>query len=49
MLYLKISRRINLLKFPRAISRVTVELKTSVSEISSASIVRVDPDDGFII
>jgi hypothetical protein len=27
-----------------AISRVNVELKTSVSEISTVSIIRVDPD-----
>jgi hypothetical protein len=38
------------LKSSRATSRVNVELKTNVSEISSVSIIRVDiyadPDDG---
>jgi hypothetical protein len=35
-----------MLKVYRAISWVNVELKTNVSEISSASIIRVDPGDG---
>jgi hypothetical protein len=39
---LKGSRLINALKSSRAISRVTVELKTNVSEIFSVSFIRVD-------
>jgi hypothetical protein len=39
---LKLSRRIIVLKFFQAISRVSVELKTNVSGISSVSNIRVD-------
>jgi hypothetical protein len=39
---LKLSRRMNVLKSSRATSRVDVELKTNVSEISTVSIIRTD-------
>jgi hypothetical protein len=34
------------LKSSQAISYVNVELRTNISEISAASIIRVDPNDG---
>jgi hypothetical protein len=43
---LKLSQQINALEFPHEISCVNVELKTNVSEISSASIIRVDGYNG---
>jgi hypothetical protein len=43
---LNFSRRINVLKFSRAIGRVNVPLKTSVSQISSVSIIRVGVVNG---
>jgi hypothetical protein len=44
---LKISQQLNLLKSSRVITHVSVELRTSVSGISSVSIMRVDMSDGM--
>jgi hypothetical protein len=45
---LKLSRRLNVLKFSWAISRIKVELKANVSEISASittAIHHIDPDN----
>jgi hypothetical protein len=47
--YLKLSGQMNVLTYSRAISHVIAELKTSVSEISYISIIRIDVVNGHML
>jgi hypothetical protein len=44
---LKLSLQVNALKYFLANSLVIVTLKISVSDISSVSIIKIDPDEGL--